>query len=46
MAELGPGPHRSGDIAVALGRDVKQLAPVRGKLIITGFKREPGNGHF
>lgn len=44
MAELGPGPHRSGDIAVALGRDVKQLAPVRGKLIAKGMVWSPSHG--
>src|SRR6185369_13721896 len=29
MAELGPGPHRSGDIAAQLGRPVTSLAPTR-----------------
>ncbi|WP_233203315.1 ATP-binding protein [Chitinimonas sp. BJB300] len=37
MAELGPGPHRSGDIAQTLGRKVSALAPVRQSLITKGM---------
>jgi hypothetical protein len=37
MAELGPGPHRSGDIAAALGRSVTALAPTRSQLIRKGM---------
>lgn len=33
MAELGPGPHRSGDIADKLRLQVSSQAPVRGALI-------------
>src|SRR5258705_9806429 len=33
MAELGPGPHRSGDIAEILGRKVTSLGPIRSPLI-------------
>src|ERR1035437_5721880 len=29
MAEIGPGPHRSGDIAARLGRVVTSLGPIR-----------------
>ncbi|MDP2326344.1 MAG: ATP-binding protein [Gammaproteobacteria bacterium] len=37
MAELGPGPHRSGDIATQLGRKVTSLAPTRSALIGKGM---------
>jgi hypothetical protein len=37
MAELGPGPHRSGDIAAVLGRKVTALAPTRNQLIAKGM---------
>lgn len=37
MAELGPGPHRSGDIAAALGRPVTAVAPTRTALIRKGM---------
>jgi hypothetical protein len=37
MAELGPGPHRSGDISEALGRRVQSLAPIRDSLIKKGM---------
>ena len=37
MAELGPGPHRSGDIADLLGRKVTALGPVRNSLIVKGM---------
>lgn len=33
MAELGPGPHRSGDIAGTLEREVTSLGPTRSQLI-------------
>ena len=36
MAELGPGPHRSGDIATCLKRDVTSLGPTRNQLIAKG----------
>ncbi len=44
MAELGPGPHRSGDIASALGRDVSSLAPTRAQLIAKGMIWSPSHG--
>lgn len=44
MAELGPGPHRSGDIAHVLGRKVTSLAPVRSKLIRKGMVWSPSHG--
>ena len=37
MAELGPGPHRSGAVARVLGRKVTSLAPTRGQLIAKGM---------
>jgi hypothetical protein len=44
MAELGPGPHRSGDVAPALGRKVSQLAPIRNQLISKGMIWSPSHG--
>lgn len=44
MAELGPGPHRSGDIADRLGGIVTALAPVRSNLIIKGMIWSPSHG--
>lgn len=44
MAELGPGPHRSGDIAEVLGRKVTSLGPVRSKLIGKGMIWSPSHG--
>lgn len=44
MAELGPGPHRSGDIADMLQRKVTALAPTRNKLIQKGMIYSPGHG--
>ena len=44
MAELGPGPHRSGDIAEALGRKVTAVAPVRNALIAKGMAYSPAHG--
>lgn len=44
MAELGPGPHRSGDVADELGRRVTSLAPVRSKLIEKGMVWSPSHG--
>jgi len=44
MAELGPGPHRSGDIAVVLGRYVQSLAPTRSSLINKGMVWSPSHG--
>ena len=44
MAEIGPGPHRSGDIADKLGRDVTSLGPTRSQLISKGMIWSPGHG--
>lgn len=44
MAELGPGPHRSGDIADLLGRKVSSLGPVRASLIEKGMIWSPSHG--
>ena len=44
MAELGPGPHRSGDIANVLDRHVTSLAPTRSKLINKGMIWSPSHG--
>ncbi|MFQ3596645.1 MAG: ATP-binding protein [Sphingomonadaceae bacterium] len=44
MAGLGAGPHRSGDIADAMGRAVNQLAPIRNALIKKGMLYSPAHG--
>ncbi len=44
MAELGPGPHRSGDIAQMLGKSVNSLGPVRQSLITKGMIWSPSHG--
>jgi hypothetical protein len=44
MAELGPGPHRSGAIADRLGREVTALAPTRSALIRKGMIWSPSHG--
>ena len=44
MAELGPGPHRSGAIAAALGRKVESLGPLRSGLIRKGMIWSPAHG--
>jgi len=44
MAELGPGPHRSSDIASILGVKVTGLGPVRAKLIKKGMIYSPTHG--
>jgi len=44
MAELGPGPHRSGDIADKLGRQVTSLGPTRNQLITKGMVWSPSHG--
>ena len=44
MAELGPGPHRSGDIAEELQRKVTSLAPIRSQLIAKGMVWSPSHG--
>jgi hypothetical protein len=44
MAELGAGPHRSGDIAEKLGREVQNAAPIRAQLIKKGMIYSPSHG--
>lgn len=44
MASLGPGPHRSGDIAQAMGGKVTTLAPTRNSLIAKGMLYSPAHG--
>lgn len=44
MAELGEGPHRSGDIADCLGQKVSSLAPTRSTLIAKGMIWSPNHG--
>ncbi len=44
MAELGPGPHRSGDIAQELDRRVTTLGPTRNQLIAKGMIWSPSHG--
>jgi len=44
MAELGPGPHRSGNIAARLGRKVTTLGPARNQLIAKGMVWSPSHG--
>lgn len=44
MAELGAGPHRSGDIAGCFNADVSSLAPTRSSLIAKGMVWSPNHG--
>lgn len=44
MADLGAGPHRSGDIAEILGRKVTSLGPARNQLIAKGMIWSPSHG--
>lgn len=44
MAELGPGPHRSGDIATLLNVKVTAAAPLRSGLIAKGMIYSPQHG--
>ena len=44
MAQLGPGPHRSGDIAHLLNREVTNVAPTRSSLIKKGMIYSPSHG--
>ena len=46
MAELGPGAHRTGDIAAILGVKVTSLGPVRAKLIRKGMVFSPAHGEM
>lgn len=44
MARIGAGPHRSGDIAEALGVKVSSVAPTRNSLITKGMVYSPAHG--
>jgi hypothetical protein len=44
MAQLGPGSHRTGDIADALNVKITSLGPVRAKLIRKGMIYSPAHG--
>lgn len=44
MADLGAGPHRSGDIADRLGRSSQSLGPCRSSLIRKGMIWSPNHG--
>jgi len=44
MAELGPGPQRSGEIALLLGTSSERVAPLRAGLIAKGMVYSPQHG--
>ena len=44
MAELGSGPHRSGDVARLLQKKVTTVAPMRNTLISKGMVYSPSHG--
>ncbi len=44
MADLGAGPHRSGDIAQQLRKQASSLGPVRASLIAKGILWSPSHG--
>jgi hypothetical protein len=44
MADLGPGPHRSGDIGDKLHRSSQSLGPCRSSLIVKGMIWSPNHG--
>lgn len=44
MAALGPGPHRSGDVADRLGVAVTSVAPTRNSLAVKGMIYSPAHG--
>ncbi len=44
LAEFGPAPQRSGDIANKLGKPVERVAPLRGQLINKGMIYSPAHG--
>jgi hypothetical protein len=45
MAELGPGPHKSGDVAKLLEKETSQLGPTRDSLIQNGMIYSPKYGY-
>jgi AAA ATPase-like protein len=44
VAELGPGSHRSGDVAATLGKAVSSVGPTRSALIAKGMIYSPAHG--
>lgn len=44
MARFGPGAHRTGEIAEALGQKITSIGPVRAKLIRKGMIYSPAHG--
>ena len=48
MAELGPGPHKSGEVAKVLGKTAPQASPVRAQIIAKGmaYGGQYGMVHF
>ena len=44
MADRGAGPHRSGEVAEALGVKVSSVAPTRNSLIAKGMLYSPAHG--
>lgn len=44
MGELGPGPHRTGQVAEVLGKAPTALGPVRASLIAKGMIWSPAHG--
>ena len=48
MAELGPGPYKTGEVAAKLGRESTHLAPIRANLINKGlvYSRAHGTMEF
>lgn len=45
MAEIGPGPHKSGNVAKLLGKETSQLGPTREGLIQNGMIYSPKYGY-
>ena len=46
MAQLGPGPHRSADVASGLGQDPSAASPVRAQVIKSGMAWSPKWGYI
>lgn len=44
LAEYGPGPHRSGDVAFTLKVKTQSVGPVRSSLIKKGMIYSPQHG--
>jgi len=44
MAELGPGPHQSADVAIAMGKSLQAVASIRSRLIQKGMLWSPSHG--